>query len=75
MSGWPPCAVQYQISKQFSAGTDDIVGVNRIPHTFGSPEGGLVGGVLQGGSWVQDSGGGMKGPRAQCLWRQGSRDR
>lgn len=37
MSEWPPCAVQYQISKQISARSDDIVGVNRIPHMLGSP--------------------------------------
>lgn len=52
MSGWPPCAVQYQISKQLSARAYDIVGVNRIPHTFGSPEGGLVGRVGRGGRGV-----------------------
>lgn len=49
MSEWPPCAVQYQISKQISTGADDIVGVNRIPHTFGSPECGSVGQVGRGG--------------------------
>ena len=37
MSEWPPWAVQYQISKQISARSDDIVGVNRIPHMLGSP--------------------------------------
>lgn len=76
MSEWPPCAVQYQFSMQISAGSDDIVGVNRIPHMFGSPVCGLVGlggGVLQGGSWVWDSGGGVRGPRGRCPWRQGSR--
>ena len=69
------------ISDQIRAGSDDIVQVNRIPAgtpVFGGPVCALVGveGVgwlLQGSFWVCNSGGWVRGPREQCLWRQEGR--